>query len=131
MSHTPKLMEEIMVQVPQEIAEIYRQATENERQQMAMRIGVILKNSMRTRSEALAQLRQTMDEISAEAIDKGLTPEILESILKSQTTLLVSKAIQPERSLADFYGVCADDPIVVDDEGISAALDDDMEGFFD
>lgn len=77
------LMEEIMVQVPQEIAEIYRKATENERQQMAMRIGVILKGSMRTRSEALSQLRQTMEEISAEAIDKGLTPEILESILNN------------------------------------------------
>jgi predicted nucleic acid-binding protein len=69
--------------VPQEIAEIYRKATENERQQMAIRIGVILQNSMRTRSEALAQLRQTMDEISAEAIDKGLTQEILESILNN------------------------------------------------
>lgn len=77
------LMEEIMVQVPQEIAEIYRKATENERQQMAMRIGVILKGSMRTRSEALSQLRQTMEEISAEASDKGLTPEILESILNN------------------------------------------------
>ena len=29
------------------------------------------------------------------------------------------------------YGICADDPIVVDDEGISEALDDDMAGVFD
>ncbi len=29
------------------------------------------------------------------------------------------------------YGICADDPIVIDDEGISEALDDDMEGVFD
>ena len=29
------------------------------------------------------------------------------------------------------YGICADDPIVLDDEGISEALDDDMEGVFD
>lgn len=29
------------------------------------------------------------------------------------------------------YGICADDPIVIDDGGISEALDDDMEGVFD
>lgn len=29
------------------------------------------------------------------------------------------------------YGICADDPIVIDDEGISEALDDDMAGVFD
>lgn len=29
------------------------------------------------------------------------------------------------------YGICADDPIVLDDEGISEALDDDIEGVFD
>jgi hypothetical protein len=29
------------------------------------------------------------------------------------------------------YGICADDPIVVDDGGIAEALDDDMEGVFD
>lgn len=29
------------------------------------------------------------------------------------------------------YGVCADDPIVIDDGGISKVLDDDMEEVFD
>jgi len=29
------------------------------------------------------------------------------------------------------YGICADDPIVIDDGGILEALDDDMEGVFD
>ena len=38
-------------------------------------------NGMLNKSEALAKLRQTMDEISAEVTTKGLTPEILESIL--------------------------------------------------
>jgi hypothetical protein len=28
------------------------------------------------------------------------------------------------------YGICADDPIIIDDGGISEALDDDMEGVF-
>ena len=74
-------IEEITIKVPQEIAEVYRKATEDEQQQIAMRIGVILKSSMRSKSEALARLRQTMDEISGEVTAKGLTPEILESIL--------------------------------------------------
>jgi hypothetical protein len=73
--------EEIAVKVSQEVAEAYRKATEDERQQISARIGVILKASMRSRQEAVTRLRQTMDEISAEAIAKGLTPEILESIL--------------------------------------------------
>jgi hypothetical protein len=38
-------------------------------------------DGMLKKSEALAQLRQTMDGISAEVAAKGLTPEILESIL--------------------------------------------------
>jgi hypothetical protein len=29
------------------------------------------------------------------------------------------------------YGICADDPIAIDDDGILEALDDDMEGVFD
>jgi hypothetical protein len=69
--------EEIVVKVSQEVAEAYRKATEDEQQQIVMRIGAILKASMRSKSEALARLRQTMDKISAEAIAKGLTPEIL------------------------------------------------------
>jgi hypothetical protein len=33
-------------------------------------------------------------------------------------------------SLASLYGICADDPIIIDDEGISEVLDDDLEGVF-
>ncbi|MDL5056251.1 hypothetical protein [Geitlerinema calcuttense] len=36
--------------------------------------------------------------------------------------------IEPLESL---YGICADDPIILDDEGISEALDDDLTGAFD
>ena len=31
----------------------------------------------------------------------------------------------------DLYGSCADDPIVIDKEGISESLDDDLVGAFD
>ncbi|MEM1251530.1 MAG: hypothetical protein AAGI69_03780 [Cyanobacteria bacterium P01_H01_bin.21] len=33
--------------------------------------------------------------------------------------------------LASLYGVCANDPIYVDDEGFSETLDDDLTGTFD
>lgn len=43
----------------------------------------------------------------------------------------VLPAVNSERSLADFYGICADDPIVIDNFGVSASLDDELEGAFD
>lgn len=35
------------------------------------------------------------------------------------------------RSLEQFYGICTDDPITLDDRGISESLDDDLAGAFD
>lgn len=58
--------------------------------------------------------------------------EIHESEVEVTVTYqLVQSSVTAERSLADFYGICADDPIVVDDFGVSASLDDDLEGAFD
>lgn len=37
--------------------------------------------------------------------------------------------IQP--SLETLYSICADDPIILDDQGIAEALDDDLAGAFD
>ncbi|WP_404784768.1 hypothetical protein [Altericista sp. CCNU0014] len=63
---------------------------------------------------------------------------ILESEVEAMVTYKsVQTSQKTERSLADFYGICADDPIVVDDKfainhgGVCSALDDDMEGAFD
>ena len=36
-----------------------------------------------------------------------------------------------EPSLESLYGICADDPIILDDRGISEALDDELAGAFD
>ncbi|MGI0494960.1 hypothetical protein ACN4EG_24510 [Alkalinema pantanalense CENA528] len=33
--------------------------------------------------------------------------------------------------LKKFYGICADDPIILDEQGISDQLDDDLIGAFD
>ncbi|RUT07739.1 hypothetical protein DSM106972_019990 [Dulcicalothrix desertica PCC 7102] len=38
--------------------------------------------AIQTKKEAIARIMQIMDEISAEAERRGLTPEILESLLK-------------------------------------------------
>lgn len=43
----------------------------------------------------------------------------------------VSSPTVTGRSLERFYGICADDPIVLDDGGISESLDDDLAGAFD
>jgi hypothetical protein len=72
--------EEIILSVPMDVAQTYRQATEQERGQIAARLSVMLRSRM-TREQAIAKLNQTMDEISEEAQARGLTPEILESIL--------------------------------------------------
>ncbi|BAY42781.1 hypothetical protein SAMD00079811_03590 [Scytonema sp. HK-05] len=73
--------EEITIKVPSEVAQAYRNATEEEREQIEARIAVLLKSSMTSKLEAIAKLRQTMDEIGFRAAQRGLTPEILESIL--------------------------------------------------
>jgi hypothetical protein len=36
-----------------------------------------------------------------------------------------------EPSLESLYGICADDPIILDDRGILEALDNDLTGAFD
>ena len=35
------------------------------------------------------------------------------------------------RSLENLYGICADDPIILDDSGILESLDDELVGAFD
>ncbi|MEX0272126.1 hypothetical protein AB3R30_23665 [Leptolyngbyaceae cyanobacterium UHCC 1019] len=35
------------------------------------------------------------------------------------------------RSLEQFYGICADDPIIIDERGVLESLDDDLAGAFD
>ncbi|MBU7586040.1 MAG: hypothetical protein KAF91_24745 [Nostoc sp. TH1S01] len=73
---------EITIKVPLEVAEAYRNATEEQRTQLQLKIATIMQSQLTTsKQEAIARLRNTMDEISQEAQERGLTPEILESIL--------------------------------------------------
>jgi hypothetical protein len=74
--------EEITIAVSSQIAEAYRNATEEERQQLQLKIAVIMQSQLTiSRLESVARLRKTMDQASLEAQERGLTPEILESIL--------------------------------------------------
>ena len=74
--------EEITIKVPSEVAEAYRNATEEERKQLQLKIAAIMQAQFKTpRLESIARLRNTMDKASLEAQERGLTPEILESIL--------------------------------------------------
>jgi glycerate-2-kinase len=76
--------EEITIKVPFEVAEAYRNATEEEREQLQLKIAAIMQSQFTTkRKEAIARLRNTMDKASQEAQERGLTPEILESILSN------------------------------------------------
>jgi hypothetical protein len=72
--------EEIVIEVPSAVAAAYRSASTAERQQIATRIGLMLRVTSST-PDAVNHLQETMDSISSEAVANGLTPEILESIL--------------------------------------------------
>jgi chorismate mutase len=76
-----QVIDEIPVQVPSDIAAAYRLSSLEERQQLAMQIGAILRQSFRQMPDAYGQLEQSMDKVAATAEQNGLTPEILESIL--------------------------------------------------
>ena len=74
--------EEITIKVPFEVAEAYRNATEEERGQLQLKIAAIMQSQFITpRLESITRLRNTMDKASLEAQERGLTPEILKSIL--------------------------------------------------
>ncbi len=80
------LKEEITIKVPSEVAEAYRNATEEEQQQLQLKIAAIMQSQFRIpRLESITRLRKTMDKASLEAQERGLTPEILESILNDGT----------------------------------------------
>lgn len=54
-------------------------------------------------------------------IPVGITEQEFEVMIIYQSVSSSSR-----RSLEQFYGICADDPIMVDDQGISEALDDEL-----
>ena len=74
-------IQEITIAVPSDIAEAYSRATYSQRQQIALKIGVMLTGAMSEKEIAIDRIKQRMDDISTEATANGMTPEILASIL--------------------------------------------------
>lgn len=75
--------EEIIIEVPSEIAKAYRQATKEEQEQIQLKFASIMQlKLLNYRQDAVQRLRKIMDEVSKEAQAQGLTTEILDSILQ-------------------------------------------------
>ena len=72
---------EIRIKVPLDVAENYWNATEEERQKIEEKIAFYVQSSTLSRKESLDKLYKTMDTIGQKAEERGLTPEILESLL--------------------------------------------------
>ena len=75
------LTETITLQVEPDVARFYNDAPQTDKQKLQALFGSWLKQY----SEAdVDSLKRTMDEISRNAQNKGLTPEILESLLADE-----------------------------------------------
>jgi uncharacterized protein YaaW (UPF0174 family) len=72
--------EEITIRVDADTAKAFKSTSAQERQKLELLLNLKLKESL-IQSNSLLDI---MDEISQEAIDKGLTPEILQSLLEDK-----------------------------------------------
>jgi hypothetical protein len=71
-------MNKITIEVSREVAEAYQSASLQERQKIQTVVSLLLHKPV---DRDIDLLRELMDEISDRAKERGLTPEILESIL--------------------------------------------------
>lgn len=71
------LTEEITIRVDPEAARAYREAPEQERRKLDLLLSLRLQDALRPSGS----LKELMRDISRKAQERGLTPEILESIL--------------------------------------------------
>jgi hypothetical protein len=73
-----QINEEIKLQVSPKVAQAYLKATESQKQCLVTIVSLFLGQEV---SDEVDFLGKIMDEISDRAVSRGLTPEILESIL--------------------------------------------------
>jgi hypothetical protein len=73
--------ETITLEIDSEAARLFESASAEEREKLKVLLGVWLKEYARADA---APLRETMDELSSSVQDKGLTAEILESVLEEK-----------------------------------------------
>ena len=69
--------EQITVSVNPDVANAYRIASKDEKRKLDLLVELRIRNATRSKSS----LRQIMEEISKNAKKRGLTPDILQSIL--------------------------------------------------
>jgi hypothetical protein len=75
------LTEPITLQIEVDAARAFKSASPNEQAKLEMLMSVLMKEYAKTNSPSL---KQTMDEIGEQTRERGLTPEVLDSILKGQ-----------------------------------------------
>jgi len=73
--------ETITLEIDSEAAQAFKSVSSDEREKLQVLLGIWLKGYARADS---LSLKATMDEISERAQSRGLTPEILESILEEE-----------------------------------------------
>jgi hypothetical protein len=74
--------EDITIKVSPKFAQAYQKSTESEKQSLAKLVSLFLAEDVNEEVDFLGKL---MDEISDRAVSRGLTPEILETILNEES----------------------------------------------
>ncbi|MEA5620761.1 hypothetical protein VB711_23405 [Cronbergia sp. UHCC 0137] len=77
-----QISEEITIKVSPKVAQAYQKATEHKKQSLATLVSVFLREDINEEVDFLGKL---MNEISDKAVSRGLTPEILETILNEES----------------------------------------------
>lgn len=75
------MADQITVSVDPDLAAVYRSASEDERRKLDLLINLRLREA----TESRTSLRDVMAEISRDAQRRGLTPEVLQSVLEVKT----------------------------------------------
>jgi hypothetical protein len=73
-----QISEEIRIKVSPNFSQAYQKATERKKQSLATLVSLFLGEDINEEVDFLGKL---MDEISDRAVSRGLTPEILETIM--------------------------------------------------
>ena len=73
--------EQITITLDSELAEIYRAVSDQERRKLDLLISLYLRQALTVPRKSIFEI---MDDASREAQKRGLTPEILQSILEEE-----------------------------------------------
>ena len=74
------MTEHITVSVDPDVADVYRSASDDDRRKLDLLVNLRLREA----TESTSSLRTLLQEISRDARRRGLTPEILQSILDEE-----------------------------------------------